>query len=158
MTQNTHESVARCARYAKHVADLCRAFNIRVHSVAHPQDAYAAQVAGPAYDHLPRAQRPNCIGIAPVQDEPSYAAALHEIGHILHPTGRVNDAEGSVTMRKLHQVATLRDMRLQLLEEQSAWEWAQANALEWTATMESTRRMTYGTYLRHARYLGLKGE
>lgn len=101
-------------------------------------------------------QRSNLIMIASVSDETTYAIALHELGHILHPTGRVNEFEGSATMRATHEVATLRDVRLQLFEEESAWEWAKQNALEWTPTMQVAKDRAIQSYYKYASRLGLK--
>jgi hypothetical protein len=53
------------------------------------------------------------VHLRPIKSEKAYATALHEIGHIR--TGRFDDV---------------------LTEERRAWDWARANALVWTPTME----------------------
>jgi hypothetical protein len=53
------------------------------------------------------------LRLHPIKSEKSYAAALHEIGYVR--TGRFDDA---------------------LIEARRAWEWARANALVWTPTMQ----------------------
>lgn len=68
------------------------------------------------------------IAIRPVKTAITYAVALHEIGHILGP----------------------RQSGTRLDKEVGAWEWAQANALEWTDAMEKTRSRLLQTYVRWA--------
>src|SRR5262245_12194461 len=53
------------------------------------------------------------VCLNPINSESDYAVALHEIGHIRQ--GRFEDI---------------------LIEERRAWEWAKANALVWTPTMQ----------------------
>jgi len=64
------------------------------------------------------------ITIHPIVSEAVYATALHEIGHIRlgHPGDDV------------------------LADERSAWQWARANALIWTPTMEREAERSLGTY------------
>jgi hypothetical protein len=65
------------------------------------------------------------ITIHPIVSEAAYATALHEIGHIrlgCHPGDDV------------------------LVDERSAWQWARANALIWTPTMEREAERSLGTY------------
>jgi hypothetical protein len=59
----------------------------------------------------------------PIKSEKAYAAALHEIGHIR--TGPFDDV---------------------LTEERQAWEWARANALVWTPTMQREADSCLGHY------------
>jgi hypothetical protein len=63
------------------------------------------------------------VHLRPIKSETAYAAALHEIGHIR--TGRFDDV---------------------LIEERRAWEWAQANALVWTPTMQREADSCMGHY------------
>src|SRR5262245_51353431 len=65
------------------------------------------------------------IQLAPIRSAISYAAALHEIGHIL---GR-------------HQRSKSRMVR-----ERWAWEWARRNALCWTPAMERSARLALAWY------------
>ncbi len=163
---------------AQHITELATRFNVKL-DVRRGMDPGGA-AAGYVVMTCPNCSRPNALRhagtvrcgackhplgrhdrnmlvvIAPVTCEATYAVALHELGHCLHPTGRVNESEGSRTMRRTGNVATLRDMRLQLLEETSAWEWAEANALDWTPTMQQVKALALGSYEKHARQLGLK--
>jgi hypothetical protein len=63
------------------------------------------------------------VHLHPIKSEKAYASALHEIGHIR--TGRVDDV---------------------LTEERRAWEWARANALVWTPTMQREADSCMGAY------------
>ena len=58
-----------------------------------------------------------------VNSEAAYAVALHEIGHIRQ--GLCEDL---------------------LVEERRAWEWAKANALVWTPTMQRKAEQSMGSY------------
>lgn len=94
MTTNSHESVERAERYARHVSDLCAAFHILIHPAAPdaPQDAISGAVKIPpnvkamleSYG-VPHREQLDFIRIVPVINETTYAVALHEIGHILAP-------------------------------------------------------------------------
>jgi hypothetical protein len=64
------------------------------------------------------------VHLHPIKSEKAYASALHEIGHIR--TGRFDDA---------------------LTEERQAWEWARANALVWTPTMQREADSCMGSYV-----------
>jgi hypothetical protein len=63
------------------------------------------------------------VTLRPIKSEKAYALALHEIGHIR--TGRFDDV---------------------LIEERRAWEWARANALVWTPTMQREADSSLGHY------------
>lgn len=147
MTANQHECVARFARYAQHVSELAKAF--KVHLTIVTDEAPHAAAAGFLLKdkHLPLHKRRRLVKITPVIDETTYAAALHELGHCLHPLGMMD-----VGM----EIKTLKDMRLKLDEEHAAWEWAQHYALEWTPAMEAVKRHSFESYAGVARRLGVK--
>lgn len=65
------------------------------------------------------------IAIRPVKTAITYAVALHEIGHILGP----------------------RQSGTRLDKEVGAWEWAKANAIEWSEPMDATMRRLLRTYI-----------
>ena len=73
-------------------------------------------------------RRQRRIKIRPVKTAVTYAIALHEIGHILGP----------------------RQSSTRLDKEVGAWEWAQANALDWTDAMGATRAKCLQSYLAKA--------
>ena len=66
----------------------------------------------------------------------SYAAALHEIGHL---RGRYQHSST-------------------LARERWAWEWARANALTWTPVMENNARKAMKWYSRHANSIAQRRE
>jgi hypothetical protein len=142
MTTNSHESQARAARYAQHVTDLAHAFEVRlfVHRRMSPSGAGAGFVTIGGIETLVKR-----IDIAPVTDEATYAVALHELGHCLHPLGMLH-TQGSKMMRRFNQLATFRDVRLKLESERAAWEWAHHYALEWTDTMAYVERVGLQSY------------
>jgi hypothetical protein len=63
------------------------------------------------------------VRLHPIDSESAYAVALHEIGHIRQ--GPFEDL---------------------LIEERRAWEWAKANALVWTPTMQRTAEQCIRSY------------
>jgi hypothetical protein len=97
-----------------HINDLCERNEIEVRWCKRPSQAMAVQAC-------------NEITIAPIKSDLSYAAALHELGHLL---GR-------------HQ----RSPRV-LVREKWAWEWARRNALQWTPRMERHLRECLAWYSR----------
>lgn len=160
---------------ARHVSELARSFNIQLDVRDIPETfagaGYRVVVCACGQKNaIKRAgsmrcgacksslgqQNPHSVLVAPIINARRYAIALHELGHCVHPTGRVNEFEGSPTMRHSNHVATLRDMRLQLLEETSAWEWAEAMSLEWTDEMANTKKEALGTYYAYASKLGMR--
>lgn len=70
-------------------------------------------------------RRDRRIAIRPVKTAITYAIAMHEIGHILGP----------------------RQLGSRLDKEVGAWEWAKANAIEWTEPMDATMRKLLRSYL-----------
>src|SRR5262245_21957283 len=107
---------------AKHVSDLAARFNVKldVRRGMDPASAGAGYVVleckacgqknalrhagtvrcGKCKAPLGRHDRNQTVMIAPVTCEATYAVALHELGHCLHPTGRVRESHGSRTTRK----------------------------------------------------------
>lgn len=72
-------------------------------------------------------RRKRRIKIKPVKTAITYAIALHEIGHVLGPR------------------QTSKHRRLD--REVGAWEWAKANAKEWTPAMEYKMQRCLKSYL-----------
>lgn len=81
------------------------------------------------------------VVVRPIEDEVDYVVALHEIGHHLHPTGRINKSNMPPQLLEAKEWMTAR-----MEEERSAWAWARVNALVWTTVMEETAVFAYGTY------------
>jgi hypothetical protein len=106
----------------QHVLDLARAFDVRVCETTEiPHHGAAASV------------RDRAILCTPITDESLYAVALHELGHVLAPSGSLPGVDGHPA-------------RVQMLEEQAAWEWARHYALEWTPLMEQVAAYALSTY------------
>lgn len=151
MTTNQHDSVARTVRYANHIAELCRVFHV-MHEVS-TAAPHCASAGTRVYDLNGVEVRVLTINAAPVTDETTYAVALHELGHLLAPLGRVDLIEGSLTYRTTGRPGTLRDVRLSIEAERAAWEWAHDFALEWTEVMTYVETFAMATYLKDlARY------
>ena len=79
---------------------------------------------------------------SPIINESTYAAALHEMGHLEHPNGAI--VAEILLAQKLHQ--TLRANRLSLYREECAWEWAQNIACRWSAMMEAVKDYGLASY------------
>lgn len=107
--------------FADHVDELARQLGVDVLFANHPE--YSAAVAVPFA---------RVIVIAPVTDELTYAAALHELGH--HAT-TTRDATDPVDELEL---------------ERAAWQWAQQHALDWSPTMEHLMQVALHGYVRAA--------
>ena len=148
--------MTREQRFAQHITELASAFRV----VLEVRPGMSPDAAGAGFvfadEHLPLHRQRRAVRIAPVTCEVTYAIALHELGHCLSPLGMVTNTEASDTFRRTHNYATKRDVRLQLLEEQAAWEWARHYALEWTPLMDSVERMAFDTYQMNARQYGVK--
>lgn len=156
MTSNVHESTVRAARYAQHVADLARAFNVEIEYLDANPEASSAGTLIPRTKHVAFADRRRCATVPRVIDATTYAVALHELGHCIDPLGMIANTEGSLTYRTTGRVAVLRDMHLILTEEEAAWNWAKRNSLEWTAEMVAVVKYAFGTYRAAARQLGIR--
>ncbi len=138
-------------RLAQHIMELAAAFGVHVEGAG--AGVQLGVSLGPGGFKL--VQR-NMILIAPVTDETTYAVALHELGHHVHPLGMVSNTEGSLTFRTTGQYSSLRDVRLKLDEERSAWEWARHYALDWTEAMTFVERISLDSYKRAMRRFGVR--
>jgi hypothetical protein len=105
----------------RHVFDLARAFDVRV-----------IEVPGLPPDRAGANPEKRAIVIGTIVDETTYAVALHELGHVLSPTGAVFDPAQD----------------LELLREESAWAWARHHALDWSPAMDHVAQWAFGTYER----------
>ena len=111
----------------QHAWELIQAFKIRTGQASHVDKSYS----------IPN-QR--VVMIVPITGEVEYAVLLHELGHILAPTGFLRQG------MKVTDTVTLPVLRLIVEEEWSAWEWAKHYALDWTPTMEHVCSITLGGY------------
>lgn len=72
--------------------------------------------------------------IHPVTHPTLYAVAMHELGHLLHPGGMLQDWHGAM------------NWLLKIDEETSAWEWAHYHALDWSPEMQQVEDMSLKGY------------
>lgn len=120
-----------------HIAELCATHGISI------CDRHQIRTSGAN-------PQKRTIHIPPVRGHVTYAVALHEIGHILHPQGMLRDGETgalesmSSEMSETTQQAAFFDV--QLIEEASAWQWAITHAKEWTPVMARTLKWSFHTY------------
>lgn len=130
---------------ARHISELCAAFNIKLIVKIGMPPEYAAT------GYMPLTGKA-AIMIAPVKDETTYAVALHELGHRLHPIGCLK-FEMSEQMQMTNRYSSVRDIRLTLESERAAWEWAMDNCLgrDWTPVMDIVRVMALRSYERDAK-------
>ena len=84
------------------------------------------------------------LKLAPIRNAGDYAVALHEIGH-LQERPKPEDLASDIRMLKL--VGSVLPSPRQLGYETRAWEWAKANALEWTREMESALQLGLCSHL-----------
>jgi hypothetical protein len=107
------------ADMAQHVDDLCPKTGIRffVKRWHRPCQSWCCS-------------KTRLVRAAPIKSDISYAAALHEIGHL----------EGR------HQQS-----RHEIVCERWAWEWARRNAIIWTPRMERLSREAVASYEREVR-------
>lgn len=122
---------------AEHLAGLARQHGIVLNVIKGmpPEQAFAIN-GGP---------RMRLITVAPVVDETTYAVDLHEMGHCVAPDAVWGPCE---------LCRSVADIQGKIRAEQAAWDWAQANALEWTVAMEQNKRMAMKGYEEWALNLG----
>ena len=123
------------AALMQHARKLAAAFNVRL-----VEDSGASRTDAHSYPAEPDGEWAGMVTCHPVDDETSYAICLHEIGHIIAPAGMMNytDADGD----------DQRLVRMKLVAERAAWQWAKHYAVTWTASMEQARRFGLGSYVR----------
>jgi len=109
----------------RHAQDLAAAFKLRLIECAQlkPDEALALKLYG------------GLAFVSPIVDETTYAVALHELGHLVAPTGALR-AAGVVGDRA----------NLKRDEEDAAWTWARHYALTWTPVMDALAHWAEGTY------------
>jgi hypothetical protein len=83
------------------------------------------------------------IQVPPIADMATYAGAMHELGHHVHPQGSVLKSLGKARVEKMTDLDVA---RVKIEEERAAWDWARANAIDWDATADSVQRHAIGTY------------
>jgi hypothetical protein len=112
-----------------HAHDLAKAFDVRLVDTAimRPEEALSIPAR-------------RLVVMSEIVDETTYAVALHEIGHLVAPLGALPHTTG---------LTAARSNGIVLLEEESAWAWAQHYALDWTPAMEQVKEWALSSYRRH---------
>lgn len=119
---------ARMIRHAHRTGTrrVCRAADYREHIEALAEE-HGILIVWQENTRARAWRKPRRVRLSPVKTGATYAYALHEIGHIV---GR----QGPNRIEK----------------ELRAWEWARANAIEWTPTMQKTAARCLSSYIRWA--------
>jgi hypothetical protein len=147
-------------QYRQHARDIARAFGLKLLEVTtvatvlttvdgetvtvgsqpfKPEDAAAVCDPQNAVSvELPRGS----VLCAPITDSATYTVAMHELGHVLHPQGSL--AHEKAAARKANDMR--RYLRLVVLSEESAWEWAKHHALDWTTASAQVESYALATY------------
>lgn len=122
------------AELRQHVLDIGKAFNISVRE----QSDLPMRDAAMHSEYHPTTRRfiRFVIVVRTVTDEETYAVAMHELGHAIHPGG----------LLRTFVPGEKRNPNLSLDEEISAWEWAKKQALIWTPSMQSVMDYGLSTY------------
>jgi len=110
--------------WQEHAHHLALAFQKRLIEVPHMKPEEACALIGL-----------DTVYCAPITERLTYAIALHELGHLIAPSGALRVAGVSGNLDNLR-----RD------EEDAAWAWARQHALEWTADMDALAQWAEGTY------------
>lgn len=129
-------SIYSITRLREHVYELALAFKVVVHEL--PEEKLPP--VGPCALTQGRFGGVNSIYVPLITNEANYITALHELGHCIHPTGSVRTKDNK------------ENYSLKLLEENSAWEWAEKHALDLTVEMESVKRACMPGYEEAARW------
>lgn len=126
----------------RHVHDLASAFGLTIVEKSTDEIAKARNSKVDVYGNGMRV-----VYVPPIVTYEVYAAALHEIGHAVHPTGELIK-EMSLAAKFLRHPVYPRDFGLWLEQELSAWAWAERQALVWTVSMERFKMMALRSYSR----------
>jgi hypothetical protein len=88
------------------------------------------------------------IHIAPIRDEETYAAALHELGHAATTDLSKQDACTGAMLGLLYKMAILTpdDVERVVADEAAAWEWGKTHALLWSDAMQASADEALQTY------------
>lgn len=84
------------------------------------------------------------VACAPIFEETTYAVALHEMGHVAVQ----GTASRVVEVLMAFMAGRAKTARRALADEDEAWAWARAHAMEWTDVMQSVMDWSRGTYAR----------
>lgn len=128
-------------KLAQHINDLAAAFKV----VLIIDPTISVHQARNVSWHVPKVGVvKNEVYVPPITCELTYAAALHELGHAISPTGQLRGTLDP-TGKELDNGNLLLD------EESAAWDWARHNALTWTKKMEESAQWAYSTHVQAVR-------
>lgn len=109
----------------QHIQDLCKTFNIEIHLCEKPEESRGGVVHGTLMKPGARVGvqtiLSRLIQVKKVDNAFLYAIALHEVGHIEHPSGLLIEIDNGME------------------QELAAWEWAEHHALDWTPEMQAAK-------------------
>lgn len=111
----------------RHILELGTAFDVLIH-----EDETMKLNEATAGVVLATGQKIVCIPC--VRCEATYAVALHELGHAIAPNGMLGGKQQN-------------NIRLMLVEEEAAWEWAYHQALIWSDAMQKVRDFGMSSYM-----------
>lgn len=118
-------------RYRNHLYQLTQTHDIRVmEALGAPPEMNEAH---------PKLRR---IVVAEINNDTSYALALHEMGHVVSPDG--HGKSHGLCRKCCQDPMYMYDL---LTEEFAAWAWAREQAIEWTVGMEQTEKYCIMSYL-----------
>jgi len=122
--------------YEAHIAELARTGRVLIDVRPElPPHGGVARVLTVGADAIPV----RGVQIHPVIDETTYCVALHELGHWCAVGGMVVTPAGLTPFQmQCHKMD----------QEDAAWQWARANAMEWTPPMEAVYVWARETYRR----------
>lgn len=142
----------------QHIRDLCAAFNI-LH-VEDPKIKIEESNAIPARivrteDTIHLNGKIGRVVTGLITTDVAYCIALHEIGHIVHPSGSIRDRSDHMhnPLTESDPAFLLRAVNMKIMEEESAWEWARKHALQWTIGMEQCSILALKSYYDERSYI-----
>lgn len=116
---------------ATHVRELAAAFKVALCVMDIPPENAGANVK-------PHGEYLGIVKCSRIVDDTTYAVALHEMGHVVAPLGGLPEERRHVTGAA--------SLRVQLIEERAAWDWAEHYACDWTPAMEQVKQWALSTY------------
>jgi len=117
---------------AKHARELAAAFNVvfvEMNIVPENASAKVGDIGGYV----------GAVKCGKIVDDTTYAVALHEIGHCVA-------ACGGLPVERRDASSESATLRVKLIEERAAWEWAEYYACDWTPAMEQVKQWALSTY------------
>ena len=115
----------------QHARELAAAFKVALCIMDIPPENAGANVK-------PHGEYLGTVKCGRIIDDTTYAVALHEMGHVVAPCGGLPEERRRVTGAA--------SLRVKLIEERAAWDWAMHYACDWTPAMEQVKQWALSTY------------